>query len=165
MTLSKPTSLEKSNIQIDKEARLKTAEALSSFLGSTYILNMKTLSYHWNVTGMQFHSLHALFEEQYHALIKAGDELAERIRALGLNAPISLQALIELSELEEDKTLPTTARDMVKSLLHDHESCSNQAKRVLEVTESEGDEVTADMIIERMDFHEKSAWMLRSIAQ
>ena len=153
------------NIGVKQEQRAAVAKELSKFLASTYTLYMKTLYYHWNVTGKQFHSLHELFEGQYEDLHSAGDELAERIRALGHFTPGTFKDYIELSEINEDSQLPESADDMVRNLLRDNETCSQAARSVLKIAEEAEDEVTVDMMVERMSTHEEAAWMLRSTLQ
>ncbi len=153
------------NIGMEEQKRAEVAKQLSGFLASTYTLYMKSLYYHWNVTGRQFHSLHALFEEQYQDLHGAGDELAERIRALGHFTPGTYKAFAELSTIKEDEALPDSPEAMVENLMRDNELCSQEARKVLEVAEDAGDEVTIDMMVARMATHEKAAWMLRATAE
>ena len=150
------------NIGMQEDQRAKVAEALSTFLSSTYTLYMKTLYYHWNVTGMQFTSLHELFEQQYTDLHQAGDSLAERIRALGHFTPGTFRDYLEHSAISEDSELPENAQTMVSNLLADNETCSREARNVLKVAEEAGDEVTVDMMVARMATHDDAAWMLRA---
>lgn len=153
------------NIGVKEDQRTAVAQQLSRFLASTYTLYMKTLYYHWNVTGKEFHSLHNLFEQQYEGLHKAGDELAERIRALGHFTPGTFKSYLEMSEIKEDAKLPQNAEAMVKNLLKDNEACSQAARKVLKAAEDAEDEVTVDMMVERMSIHDEAAWMLRSHIQ
>ncbi|NDF12061.1 MAG: DNA starvation/stationary phase protection protein [Proteobacteria bacterium] len=141
------------------------AQALSGFLASTYTLYQKSLFYHWNVTGENFVGLHSLFEQHYEELHKAGDALAERIRALGHFAPGTLGEFCALTQVEEDKKLPSDARQMIMNLLESHEICSQEARLVLKAAEDAEDDVTADLMIERMAFHDKAAWMLRALSK
>jgi starvation-inducible DNA-binding protein len=150
------------NIGMKEEKRAAVAKQLSTFLASTYTLYMKTLYYHWNVTGKQFHSLHALFGEQYEDLHEAGDALAERIRALGHFTPGTFSTYLEMSAIDEDTSLPKSAEQMVENLLKDNETCSMEARRVLATAEDAEDEVTVDMMVARMSVHEEAAWMLRA---
>ncbi len=150
-------------IGVGAQEREQVAKALSGFLASTYTLYLKTQNFHWNVTGEHFVSLHSLFEEQYTELRDAIDELAERIRALGHVSPGSFREFTALSVIEEEEVQPVDAMAMVKALLHNHEQASQEARKVLEVAEAVSDEVTVDMMIERMTIHDKTAWMLRSI--
>ncbi|WP_299372950.1 Dps family protein [uncultured Kiloniella sp.] len=153
------------DIGVREKQRADVAEKLSGFLASTYTLYMKALYYHWNVTGVQFHSLHSLFEQQYEGLHKTGDELAERIRALGHFTPGTFKAYMDLSSVDEDDALPDDAKQMVENLLRDNETCSKEAREVLRVAEDSGDEVTVDMMVARMAAHDEAAWMLRSTIQ
>lgn len=153
------------NIGVLDEQRAEVAKDLSVFLASTYVLYMKTLYYHWNVTGKQFHSLHEIFETQYEDLHTAGDDIAERVRALGHFTPGTFKTFLEESVIKEDDTLPGNADKMVENLLADHEACSLEARKVLKTAESCGDEVTIDMMVERMSTHDEAAWMLRSYIQ
>lgn len=150
------------HIGIKKEDRADVAKALSSFTADTYAIYLKTLYYHWNVTGSNFYGLHKLFEAQYEALSAAGDVLAERIRALGYEAPGGYKKIAQLTTIEEDNNLPSSPEQMIQNLLKANEDCSTQARKVLEEAEKVGDEVTVDMMVERMTYHDETAWMLRS---
>lgn len=152
-------------IGVEQKKREKVANALSGFLASTYMLYLKTHYYHWNVTGSNFSSLHELFEQQYNSLLVAGDDLAERVRALGHFTPGTVNEFIELSEIKDDNKLPASADDMVRNLLIANEACSAQARSVLKIAEDAQDEVTMDLMVSRMTAHEKAAWMLRSTLQ
>ncbi|MBN67562.1 MAG: DNA starvation/stationary phase protection protein [Rickettsiales bacterium] len=152
------------SIGMDEDARTKVAKPLSKFLATTYTLYMQSLYYHWNVTGKQFVSLHELFEKHYENLHAAGDELAERVRALGHFCPGTYKEFSELSSIEEQVGVPN-AEEMVQNLLTNHQVASREARKVLETAESVGDEVTIDMMVERMTFHDEAAWMLRSIIE
>src|SRR5690606_9628646 len=105
------------------------------------------------------------FEEHYEDLHAAGDELAERIRALGHFCPGTYKEFGQLSVIKEDDTLPMSSDDMVSNLLHDHEACSNEARKVLKIAEKAEDEVTVDMMVSRMATHDQAAWMLRSMME
>jgi len=153
------------DIGVKKQRRADVAIELSGFLASTYTLYMKTLYYHWNVTGKSFHSLHKLFEEHYEDLHEAGDELAERIRALGHFTPGTYKEFAKLSVIKEDDKLPDNADKMVENLLKDHELCTQEARKVLKIAEKSEDEVTVDMMVQRMTFHDEAGWMLRSIIE
>ncbi len=150
---------------ITKDDRSEMAQKLTGFLASTYLLYVKTLYYHWNVTGPQFHALHTLFEEQYEDLHAAGDTIAERIRALGHFTPGTLREFMECSSIEEDRALPENSDNMVKNLLRDNEQASREAREVQEYADKIGDEVTADIMIARMQVHDKAAWMLRATSE
>jgi starvation-inducible DNA-binding protein len=149
-------------IGMDAGSRKQVAEALSSFLASTYLLYLKTLYYHWNVTGSNFVGLHELFQKQYEDLQSAGDDLAERVRALGHYTPGTVTEFLELSKVQDDQRLPASSSEMVRNLLSANEMCSQQARAVLKVAEEAEDEVTIDMMVDRMTQHDKAAWMLRA---
>ena len=137
-------------------------EALSVLLASSYTLYLKTHNYHWNVTGPMFQTLHLMFEEQYTELATAVDDLAERIRALGAYAPGSYAAYAKLSSIEESEDVPR-AQEMIQQLIHGHETVAKTARSVFPAAEEGSDEVTADLLTQRMTVHEKTAWMLRSL--
>lgn len=165
-----PNTLKKTDniavhIGVNDNKRLEVSKKLSGLLASTYLLYLKTLYYHWNVTGANFVGLHGLFENQYNELHLAGDALAERIRALGHFTPGTVREFLQLSTVKDDEKLPATSKDMVANLLAANEHCSNQAREVLAVAEDANDEVTMDMMVDRMTFHDKTAWMLRSILE
>ncbi len=146
---------------IKDQDREKVAQGLAKILADTYVLSAMTQGFHWNVKGPNFYSFHKLFEEQYDALQDAIDPLAERIRALGYTAPGSLQSILKLSSLkEQDKIL--SAQAMVAELLEGHETLSRNIRNTIDSFEETRDEVTCDMLTERMEEHEKSAWMLRA---
>ncbi len=150
------------NIGINTENREVIVAGLSRLLADTYTLYLKTHNYHWNVTGPMFTSLHALFEEQYTELATAVDVIAERIRALGEFAPGSYQAFAKLTAIKEETDVPG-AEDMLKNLLDSHEIIIRHARELLQSAAIETDEVSGDLLTQRMDFHEKNAWMLRSL--
>ncbi|WP_297081462.1 Dps family protein [uncultured Demequina sp.] len=136
---------------------------LARVLADTFTLYLKTHGYHWNVTGPHFRSLHLMFEEQYTALFAATDDLAERMRALGDTAPGSMAEMIELSSLTDHE--PTgDAIQMVRNLQRDHEAVAAAIRPLAEAADGAGDGATADLYNQRMEFHEESAWMLRSFA-
>ena len=140
------------------------ATAVSRYLASTYTLYLKTQNFHWNVAGEHFYSLHLLFEAQYEDLQGATDTLAERIRALGLRAPASFAEFSTLSEvIEEPKTVK--AMVMVSQLLADNQMMARSGRELISLAEAEGDDATADLIVGRLEAHEKAAWMLRSILE
>ncbi len=150
------------NTGISEKSRAAVAEKLSGFLADSYMLQLKTQYYHWNVSGAQFFSLHGMFEGQYKALFEAVDEIAERIRALGFAAPGTLKALATLGGLSEDKALPSSAAAMTKNLLDSHEALARSAREGIAIAEKAGDAVTVDLFVKRADAHDKTAWMLRS---
>ncbi|MCA9511735.1 MAG: DNA starvation/stationary phase protection protein [Myxococcales bacterium] len=136
-------------------------EALRRLLAETYTLYLKTHGHHWNVTGPMFHTLHTLFETEYTELALAVDRIAERIRAVGARAPASYSEFAELSTVREDVG-PRTAREMLEGLAADQLRLVASARRVVEAAEAARDLATADLGVERIDVHEKNAWMLRS---
>ena len=130
-------------------------------LANTYALYLKTQNYHWNVTGPYFHSLHKLFEEEYIQLAEAVDTIAERIRTKGEKAPGSFQAFIELKTINEAKG-DISALEMIKDLLESHEAICKSLHLLLSQAKDQEDDATQDLLIERMEEHEKTMWMLRS---
>jgi starvation-inducible DNA-binding protein len=141
-----------------------TIEGLRKVLADTFILYFKTHSYHWNVEGPHFKALHDLFMEQYNELWLATDEIAERIRTLGAYAPNSWAEMSKSAALQETGQTPD-AMAMVEMLANDNLEITKIMKPVLEAAQSCGDEVTADLMIQRISVHEKAAWMLRSISK
>ena len=152
------------NIGIKPADRTDIVTGLSRLLADTYTLYLKTHNYHWNVTGPMFTSLHTLFEEQYTELSTAVDVIAERIRALGEFAPGSYQAFSKLTAIKEENDVPN-AETMVQNLLESHEVIIRHARDLLQSQAIETDEVSGDLLTQRMEFHEKNAWMLRSMLE
>jgi len=152
------------NIGIPAESRHNIAEGLSRVLSDSYTLYLKTHNFHWNVTGPMFATLHTMFETQYTELATAVDEIAERIRSLGEFAPGSYAAFSRLSSLKESETVPA-AVDMIRQLAEGHEAVASTARSVFPAAEEGNDEVTADLLTQRMAIHEKTAWMLRSLLE
>ena len=150
------------DIGIAKKDRETVAKSLSKMLADTYSLYLKTHSFHWNVTGPQFNSLHAMFEEQYNALWTAADEVAERIRTLDVFAPGSYSQFGKLTSIKEETGVPEW-KDMVGQLVEGHEIAAATARDVIRAADDVGDEGTADMATGRLKDHEKTAWMLRSL--
>lgn len=150
------------DIGISEKNRSAIAEGLSRVLADSYTLYLKTHNYHWNVTGPQFNTLHGMFEEQYAELASAVDEIAERIRALGIPAPGSYKAFSELSSIKEETGQPD-AEEMIRQLVHGQETVVRTAREIFPVVEDARDEPTADLLTQRMQIHEKNAWMLRSM--
>lgn len=136
-------------------------EGLSKLMASTYTLYLKTQNFHWHVTGPLFHSLHRMFEEQYNELALAVDELAERIRSLGASAPATFTQFMKLSSIQEEPGTPTSL-DMVHKLLNDHEKIISECQTLMPIVQKKSDEATLDLLIKRTEFHQKTAWMLRS---
>ena len=137
------------------------ADELSVLLAESYTLYLKTHSYHWNVTGPMFHGLHMLFETQYTELAVAVDDIAERIRALGVKAPGSYKAYAKLSTVQDDDTFPDS-KTMLANLAADHAKVAERANKVLKLAQQHEDEGTASLASARIEIHEKTVWMLRA---
>lgn len=152
------------NIGIDEENRQQIAEGLSRLLADTYTLYLKTHNFHWNVTGPMFQTLHLMFETQYTELAIAVDLIAERIRALGYPAPGTYSDYAKLSSISETPGVPK-ATDMIRLLVEGQEAVARTARSIFPVVEQVNDEPTADLLTQRMQIHEKNAWMLRSLLE
>jgi starvation-inducible DNA-binding protein len=150
------------NIGINEKDRKHVCRGLSKLLADSYLLYLKTQNYHWNVTGKMFQPLHTLFEEQYRDLAEAVDVIAERIRALGEFAPGSFSSFVKLTSIKEENNIPT-AEEMIHSLVQGNEAVIASAREIIHLTEQCEDDVTADLMVGRMQVHEKNAWMLRSM--
>ncbi|MBL4818483.1 MAG: DNA starvation/stationary phase protection protein [Deltaproteobacteria bacterium] len=150
------------NIGIAAGTREKIAQDLSHLLADTFSLYLKTHYYHWNVTGPHFKTLHEMFEGQYNELWEAVDLIAERMRALGAEAPGSYNAYAQATHIKEAHKVPH-ADTMVQDLAEGHETIARNARKMFETVSKAHDEVTADMLTGRMTVHEKTAWMLRSL--
>ncbi|NNC77381.1 MAG: DNA starvation/stationary phase protection protein [Woeseiaceae bacterium] len=150
------------NTGIDKADREAIAAGLSRLLADSYTLYLKTHNYHWNVEGPQFNTLHLMFETQYTELAAAVDEIAERIRALGVKAPGSYTEFGELASVKEAKG-GESAEDMIRELVLGQEAVVRTAREAFPAADKANDEPTADLLTQRMQIHEKNAWMLRSM--
>lgn len=150
------------DIGISEQNRLAIAEGLSRLLADTYTLYLKTHNFHWNVTGPMFNTLHLMFEQQYTELATAVDEIAERIRALGVTAPGSYAQFAALSSVVEETGVPS-AEEMIAQLVKDQETVVRTARSIFPAIEEASDEPSADLLTQRMQIHEKTAWMLRSM--
>lgn len=150
------------NIGINEQNREAIASGLSRLLADSYSLYLKTHNYHWNVTGPQFNTLHQMFEGQYTELAAAVDEIAERIRALGVKAPGSYSAYAQLTKVDEG-TGDESAEEMIRQLAIGQETIVRTARDVFPAADEANDEPTADLLTQRMQIHEKNAWMLRSM--
>jgi starvation-inducible DNA-binding protein len=150
------------SIGIAKQDRDTIATQLSKLLADTYSLYLKTHSFHWNVTGPHFNSLHTMFETQYNELWLAADEVAERIRVLDVFAPGSYSQFGKLTQIEEESGVPDW-KEMVTQLVAGHEVAAVTAREVIKAADQAGDEGTMDMATGRLKAHEKTAWMLRSL--
>ena len=147
--------------------RGRVAEELTKVLADSFALYLKTHGYHWNVRGPEFFSFHNLLEQQYRDIWAALDEIAERIRALGYNAPGSYAEFIRLSSIPEEAGLEDAAdwREMVRQLVVGNEAVCRTARKVLDTAEKGEDDPTVDLMTQRLQTHEKNAWMLRSLLQ
>jgi starvation-inducible DNA-binding protein len=152
----------KMDIGIGDKDRKKIATQLSRLLADSYTLYLKTHNYHWNVTGPQFNTLHTMFEQQYTELALAVDEIAERIRALGITAPGSYSEFAKLTGVEEG-TGKESAEEMIRQLVVGQEAVVRTARKAFPAADAANDEPTADLLTQRMQVHEKNAWMLRSM--
>ena len=150
------------NIGLSQEQRNEIADGLSALLADSYSLYLKTHNYHWNVTGQLFNTLHTMFEEQYTELAVAVDDIAERIRALGVKAPGSYSAFAALTSIGEASG-DESAEEMIRQLVEGQEAVARTARKVFPAADKAGDEPTADLLTQRMQVHEKTAWMLRSM--
>lgn len=151
-------------IGLSDEQRSAIAGQLSKLLADSYMLYLKTHNFHWNVTGPHFAELHTLFEKQYTELSAAIDEIAERIRALGEYAPGSFAQFKELTAIEEETGHPN-AKEMIAQLISAQEQVVRTARHAMPIAEDAKDAPTADLLTERMNVHEKNAWMLRSLLE
>lgn len=152
------------DIGIKANDREKIAEGLSHLLADTYTLYLKTHYFHWNVTGPMFNTLHLMFETQYTELALAVDEIAERIRSLDVYAPGTYSQFAKLSSIKESDGIPD-ANEMIKELVDGHEAVCRTARKVFPAANKADDEATADLATQRLQLHEKTAWMLRSLLE
>ncbi|PKR55090.1 Dps family protein [Thalassospira marina] len=152
------------DIGINEQNRTDIASGLGRVLADSYALYLKTHNFHWNVTGPMFQTLHTMFEQQYTELATAVDELAERIRSLGAYAPGSFSAYSELSSITEEKGVPA-AKEMIKQLVEGHETVIKTARALYPLCDEADDDATADLLTQRIQTHEKTAWMLRSLLE
>lgn len=152
------------DIGIPEAQRQKIAEGLGRVLADSTVLYAKTHGFHWNVTGPMFNTLHLMFMEQYTELWNALDEIAERIRALGCPAPFGGSTYSGLSSVPESHGIPT-ALEMVRELVEGHEAVARTIRGVFAVAEEANDQPTADLLTQRLQIHEKTAWMLRSLLE
>jgi starvation-inducible DNA-binding protein len=151
----------KINKGIKEESQAKVAKGLAKLLADTYTLYLKTHNFHWNVTGPMFQTLHLLFEAQYNELALAVDLIAERIRAVGYPAPGTYREYAQLSSIKETAGVPK-AEEMIRLLLEGQEAAAETARSVFAATDKTFDEATADLLTQRIQAHDKNAWMLRS---
>jgi starvation-inducible DNA-binding protein len=152
------------DIGIPEQDRAAIADGLSKLLADSYTLYLKTHNYHWNVTGPMFNTLHLMFEQQYTELAMAVDLIAERIRALGHPAPGSYRAYAGLTDIPEEDDRPD-AKEMIRRLVAGQETVVRTARSIFPAVDEAHDEPTADLLTQRMQVHEKNAWMLRSLLE
>jgi starvation-inducible DNA-binding protein len=150
--------------EIPLDQRKKIAEGLSILLSDSYTLYLKTHNFHWNVTGPMFQTLHLMFEQHYTELAMAVDLIAERIRALGFPSPGSYAEFSKRTSIKEAAGVPK-AQDMIRQLLEGHEMTSKTASNAFSAAEKAGDQATIDLLTQRLQVHEKTAWMLRSLLE
>ena len=152
------------DIGIDHDVRKDVADGLSKVLADSYTLYLKSHNFHWNVTGPMFQTLHLMFEQHYNELALAVDEIAERIRALGFPAPGTYREFAALSTIKEEDGVPA-AMEMVRLLVDGHETVARTAREVFKTAEGANDQPTCDLLTQRLQIHEKTAWMLRSLLE
>ncbi len=152
------------DIGISEVQREEIAQGLSRLLADTYTLYLKTHNFHWNVTGPMFQTLHLMFETQYTELALAVDLVAERIRSLGFPAPGTYKQYAALSSIKEEEGIPK-AQEMIRLLVEGQEAVVRTARSLYPVVEAAQDEATADLLTQRIQLHEKTAWMLRSLLE
>lgn len=152
------------NTGINQQDRLEVSNGLSKLLADSYTLYLKTHYYHWNVKGPMFNTLHVMFETHYTELAVAVDDIAERIRALAIEAPGTYKQFSKLTQIEEDEELPN-ATQMIKNLLTAHETVIRTGRSIYSAVEKASDEATGDLVTQRIQIHEKTAWMLRSLLE
>ncbi len=163
MAKSKALNIDTIDIGIEEKTRIKIGAGLSRLLADTYTLYLTTHNFHWNVPGPMFNTLHAMFMAQYTELWNAVDPIAERIRALGLPAPGSYAQFAALSTLPDAPASPPKATEMVRWLQQGHEGVARVARAAFPLAEAANDQPSCDLLTQRMDVHEKTAWMLRSL--
>lgn len=152
------------DIGIKEQDRKNVAQGLSHLLADTYTLYLKTHYFHWNVTGPMFNTLHLMFEGQYTELALAVDLVAERIRALDVYAPGTYRDFAKLTTIKETESVPK-AQDMIKQLVEGHEAVCRTARSIFAAADEAVDEATKDLLTQRLQLHEKTGWMLRSLLE
>jgi len=152
------------NTGLNETDRTEIAAGLSRLLADSYTLYLQTHNFHWNVTGPMFQTLHLMFEQHYTELALAVDLIAERIRALGMHAPGTYAEFVRLSSIQEVSGVPK-AEEMVRLLVHGHEAVVRTARSVIPLVQKATDEASTDLLTQRMQLHEKTAWMLRSLLE
>lgn len=160
----KKSAVQTINIGLDDAQREAIGAGLSRLLADSYSLFLMTHNFHWNVVGPQFNSLHLMFETQYTELFAGVDEIAERIRSLGLPAPGTFKQFASLASFDIPEG-SLSARDMLLALVQGQEAVVRTARETLPVADAANDQPTLDLLTRRMEIHEKNAWMLRAMAQ
>ena len=160
--MSKKATLPAIDIGISAKDRARIAKGLSHLLADSYTLYLMTHNFHWNVTGPQFNSLHVMFMAQYTEQWTALDQIAERIRALGFPAPGTYKEYVKLASIREVEGVPS-ADDMVRHLVVAQETTARTARKLFAAVNAANDQPSADLLTQRLDVHEKTAWMLRSL--
>ena len=158
---TKPASID---IGIGGEDRAQIVQGLSALLADSYTLYLMTHNFHWNVKGPQFNSLHQMFMAQYTEQWNALDLIAERIRALGHPAPGTYKAFVKLASIKEVEGVPK-ATEMIRHLVAAQEATARTARRLFPIVDAANDQPTADLLTQRLEVHEKTAWMLRSLLE
>lgn len=153
------------DIGISSDHRAAIAKGLNGLLADTFTLYLTTHNFHWNVTGPMFNTLHTMFMDQYTELWNAVDPIAERIRALGFTAKGSFADYAKLSTLPDAPSEPPKAKEMIRILVAGHEAVARTARAMYPLIDEASDEPTADLLTQRLDVHEKAAWMLRSLLE
>ncbi len=164
MKADKQSKVMKIDIGMSEGDRAKIAAGLSGLLADSYTLYLMTHNYHWNVTGPMFNTLHLMFMEQYTEQWNALDLIAERIRALGHVAPGTYKQFVKLATIKETEGVPK-AIDMVRDLVSAQEATARTARKLFPLVEKANDQPTADLLTQRLEVHEKTAWMLRSLLE
>ena len=164
MATSKKHPVPQPDIGLSEKERAQIAEGLSRLLADTYTLYLKTHNFHWNVTGPMFQTLHVMFMDLYNEQWLAIDLLAERIRALGFPAPGTYREFAALTSIPEHKGVPK-AKEMILQLIAGQEAVVRTARAMFPLVEKVNDQPTADVLTQRMQIHEKNAWMLRSLLE
>ena len=162
--MARKSAISTIDIGIDEKDRRKIADGLSRLLADNYTLYLKTHNFHWNVKGPMFQTLHLMFMDQYNELWIALDAIAERIRALGFPAPGTNSEFARLTSIPETSGVPE-AKEMVRLLVQGHEAVAKTARKIFPAVEKASDEPTADLLTQRLQVHEKTAWMLRSLLE
>jgi starvation-inducible DNA-binding protein len=150
------------NIELTEQAKRECAAALSKVLSDTFVLYLKTHNFHWNVQGPQFIGLHEMFEEQYRDLWNSIDDIAERIRALGQPALGTTGQFKQLAEIKENDRIPA-AMEMLRELVGDNETATRTIRAALSTAQGAGDEATTGLLADRLTYHEKQLWMMKSM--